>query len=531
MRTILIFPPWTSPTYMPLGAAYLAAVAARDGLELDVFDANLELWNYLCDEQPQLRAMRDFARSPLSVFLDKKAYAANWGHLPEAKYRIDLLERQARQYLEHDALSDELLSMQVRQTLRIGRNTPEIIAFSAMYLDQLPFILAQAKYLVTRLNAGSRIVIGGAAMSGLSSPAELLDAAPFVDAVLTGEGEVPFEMLLRGRGFAEIPGCYYRENGTVTFSGKAIYRHDLAEIAPPDFRPFAAGTYFNPVPVMSILGGRGCKWRRCRFCSHNNSFGPHRRRTAFAIVGEMLERREHFGCRHFYFADQYVDPQFLDELSDAILAVGLQCSFQVMARTVDAYTPAVLEKASRAGCCWISWGMESGSQKLLDLMDKGTRADVSLQVMKNAAAAGISNLAMMIFGTPGSDAECLDETFSFLDRAWSSIDGMTASAFVLFDRTAFSRHPSKYGLQILGNNSILEIGGRKIHDLKLRFKRDTETEPYESPLAAREIEAWNRRKVWLPPLPFHGQLCCEHYLLYSEAKRSCDRPRKPRRVA
>lgn len=530
MRVILVFPPHTGPTYMPLGIACLAAVANRKNVAVDLFDANLELWNFLCDSDPRLGAMRDFARGPLEVFLNPKVYEFNWSNMPDAKRRINALERLARHYLAGNGLDGELKAMLARQAARIGRNTPEVIAFSAMYLDQLPFILAQAKYLSEECGAAGRIVIGGAAMSALS-PTELMEAAPFIKAVLTGEGEIPFEALLHGWPFAQIPGCYYRENGGIAFSGRPVVPEDLAVLPPPDFSQLAEGGYFNPMPVMPIYGCRGCKWRRCRFCVHNNSFGRYRRRPPAAVAQEMLERRTVLNCRHFYVVDQYVDPIYLNELSDAILALGLDCRFQVMARTIGEYTPALLNKAARAGCCWISWGMESGSQKLLDLMNKGTRADTSLEVIKNASAEGISNLLMMIFGAPGSNRACLDETFSFLDRAWNHIDGMTASAFVLFDQTDFSRRASSYGLEILGRNRILEVEGRAIHDMKLKFRRESEHGLYESPLATAEIDAWEHRKVWLPALPFHGRLCCEHYLLYADSQQVHTRPGKRLRSA
>jgi len=331
-------------------------------------------------------------------------------------------------------------------------------------------------------------------------------------------------MLLDGLPFAQIPGCWFRERDTVASTGDPAAPDDLSLLPIPDFDRLAGGGYFNPLPVMPIYGSRGCKWRRCRFCAHNRSFGRYRQRPAALVAEEMREKQSRFGCRHFYIADQYVDPLFLNGLSNEILRTGLDCRFQIMARTTPDYTPALLEKAARAGCCWISWGMESGSQRMLDIMNKGTCPDTSLDVIRNASAEGISNLLMMIFGAPGSDPAARDETFSFLERAWSHIDGMTASAFVLFDQTGFSRDPGKYGLKILGGNRILDLEGKPVHDLKLRFYRDTEDGRRESPLAAEEIEAWENRRVWLPPLPFHGKLCCEHYLLYADAKQARMRP-------
>ena len=528
---ILIFSPRTGPTYMPLGLACLAALARDQDAPLDLFDANLELWQHLCDQDLTLGAMRAFFQGSMDRFLNPAVYAGHSIRMPEARRKIDQLEQQAREYLQGNGLGSGLQELLQRHTARILREkSPETVAFSAMYLDQLPFILAQAKYLVEEEKAGCRILIGGAAMSALSVP-ELMGAAPFVAAVVIGEGEVAFQALLKKQPLATIPGCWYRDQGDIRFAGEGIVQQDLASLCMPDFSQLAGGGYFNPVPVMPVYGCRGCKWRRCRFCTHNHSFGVYRERPPRMVAKEMLALRMRFGCRHFYFVDQYVDPIYLNELSDAILELKLDCRFQIMARTVAGYTPELLHKAAQAGCCWISWGVESGSQKLLNLMNKGTTPEIALRVLRDATAEGISNLVMMIFGAPGSDASCLDETFTFLDRAWMHIDGMTASAFVLFDQTDFGSHPERFGLEILGKNRVLCVEGRPLYDLKLRFRRDSEPGRSESPLAAMEIEKWERYKAWLPELPFHGALCCEHYLLYADALQASHRPGRNQRPA
>ncbi|MDD3118944.1 MAG: radical SAM protein [Victivallales bacterium] len=525
MRCQLIFPPRTSPTYMPLGIAGLAATAAYYGHEIGLFDANAELWNHLCDTNRQLQAMRNFCHSPLAIFLQPQQYSTQMLPLNDGRYQIDQLERLARNYLEHDELDAALTPMLLRQAYRLNAGEPETVAFSIMYLDQLSFALALAKYLRRVCGYDRQLLFGGAAMSGLD-PVELMTAFPFVDVVMTGEGEIPFAAWLGGAPVAAIPGCHYRERKEViAASGRRQFVSNLGELPPPDFSHFPLRQYFNPVPVMPMLGGRGCKWRRCRFCTHNNSFGPYRERTAAAVAAEMTLRQQTTGCRHFYFADQYVDPSFLNSLSDTIIAAGLSCQFHIMARTVGDYTPELLHKAAAAGCCWISWGMESGSQRLLDIMNKGTDATTSLQVIRHAAEAGISNLLMMIFGAPGSDAAALDETFAFLDRAYPHIDSMTASAFVLFAGTAFSRAPQQYGLEILGKNRIFQVNGHDVHDLKLRFRRQGEYHRTESPLAAAEIAQWERRKVWLGHPSFLSRLCCEHYLLFARSVKTGFRPK------
>ncbi len=530
MNITLVFPPRTTPTYAPLGLACLAAAAGPRNGRVALVDANLELWNRLCDTDVRLRAMRDFSHGALTRFLNPVAYAENWGFISEARRRINALEIQARRYVNTGELDRELLEMLTVQARRIAENSPETVGFSVMYLDQLPFALAAARYL-NSIRSGCRILFGGAAMSALA-PEALLKLAGYVDFILVGEGEIPFAALLDGKAYEQLPGCYYRSGGGVAFSGRPAPVPELAGVSMPDFSGLALNEYFNPVPVLPIYGCRGCKWRRCRFCTHNHSFGLHRERPPRAVALEMMNRRISCGCRHFYIVDQYVPPDYLSLLCDAILEMEIDCRFEIMARTIPEYTPELLEKAARAGCCWISWGMESGSQRLLDVMNKGTRVELAETVIHHAAGVGISNLVMMIYGAPTADRASMEETFSFLERVWPDIDGMTASAFVLFDHTAFGNAPGRYGLEVLGRNPTLEIAGQPIFDQKLRFRRTGEPGRAESPLAAVEIAEWERRKVWLPPPAFHGQLCCEHYLLYADAQaagsRPCPQPCTPR---
>ncbi|MDD4816446.1 MAG: radical SAM protein [Victivallaceae bacterium] len=524
MRATLIFPPYTGPTYTPLGISCLAASAAAvPGAAVDLFDANLDLWNRVCDADAGLSAMREFSHGSLEIFLDPAVYCDNWAHYPQARRAIGELELQARRYLAGAGLESNLDAILKAQSMRILHNTPEVVGFSAMYIDQLPFLLAAAKYLRENYNKGFMIVAGGAAMSALPTD-ELLAVTPFIDAILIGEGEISFNALLGGTPVSALPGCYYRDGATIRFSGRPQSPAVLDDLPFPDFEQLMSGGYFNPVPVLPIYGCRGCKWRCCRFCTHNSSFGGHRARSPEVVVREMAERHDKFNCRHFYMVDQYVPPEYLDRLSDEIIASGLDCRFQIMARTVPEYTPQLLHKAAAAGCRWISWGMESGSQRLLDLMNKGTRVASSLEVIRNASAEGISNLLMMIFGAPGSDRESMEETFTFLEQAWDHIDAMTASAFVLFDQTAFGLHPERYGLEVIGENPVLTVNGRTICDRKLRFRRAGEFGRGESPLAAYEIDAWESRKAWLSPLSFRGRLCCEHYLLYSDCCLASPRP-------
>jgi len=265
-----------------------------------------------------------------------------------------------------------------------------------------------------------------------------------------------------------------------------------------------------------VLFSRGCKWRKCRFCAHNFSFSGYRKHNVDKFVDYLSQLNQSLGARHFYFGDQYVDAGDMKLLSDEILARGMNIAFHIMGRPTADYTPEILEAMSRAGCRWISWGVESGSQRLLDVSNKGTKVETVKQVMSDAHKAGISNLPMMIYGLPTSTDADLDETFSFIDEACEYCDDITSSSFRLFDKTAFAVSHAKYGLKITAREVMFSISGTKVHSLRLFFQEIGQDGTYRSPRGPIEVDRWKWRRKMMRFESVYTELCCEHYLLYAQ---------------
>jgi radical SAM superfamily enzyme YgiQ (UPF0313 family) len=517
MRVTLVFPPRTSPTYAPLGIASLAASARQAGLDVTVFDANLRLSDTLTRTMPGGADMVSAYRTHSPAFYAEETYLTHRRAMAALRERLDSLADSARRYLETGERSADIASALDLLVEDVLSTDPERIGFSVMFPEQLSFALALAKQIdASQARTRPEIVIGGATMSALNV-GEVLRAFPFVDAVVTGEGESAVEHLVRGTPAGRIPGAVTAGNGGA-FDAAPVRAPNVALLPAPDYASLDLTAYYNPVPVAALLAGRGCQWRRCRFCAHNASFGTHRLRPAERVVDDIEALQQACGVEHIYFADQYVDPTALVSIADALLRRGLTCHFHIMARTIQAYTPALLEKAAQAGLRWISWGMESGSQKLLDLMGKGTTVEESENVLKHAAAAGISNLLMMIFGAPGTNRQELDNTFNFIDRVYNNVDAMTASAFVLFDQTPFARNPTRYGIEIMGRETLYSVNQMAVHGMRLSFRREGEPGCVPSALAREEVDLWKRRRAWLGPVPFLEHVCCEHYLLHVAAR-------------
>lgn len=519
MRSVLVFAPCTSPTYMPLGIASLSAYinATNPQCQLHAVDLNIATWNWLIDQKEEYQSLRDFTQGRGEDFFDEAAYRKNhaaWKRLLEIH---DIYIRMARRYLEENSLSAELQELLVYCSGLILANNPEFVGFSIMYPRQVLLSLAIAKFLPYVSSMPGRvkpmIVVGGATISALYGQ-EILQACPFVDAVFEGEGEAGLGMLLAGRDFSEIPGLAYRGTAGILRNRKTD-TISLANLPLPDFSDLDMSGYFNPEPVVPVVFSRGCKWRKCRFCAHNFSYSGYRKRNVTRFVDYLSELNRQIGARHFYLADQYVDAPDMKMLAEEILNRGLSVYFHIMGRPTNEYTPEVLQTLFKAGCRWISWGIESGSQRLLDISQKGTSAQTVRRIVGDSHQAGISNLLMLIFGLPTSKDEDFDATMDLLDDLIDSAEALTCSSFQLYDGTLFAAQARTFGLHVAGRERLFSSEHGSVHSKRLFYRERGEDGTVRPPRGPQEIARLERRRLWTRQDSIFQYLCCEHYLLYT----------------
>ncbi len=519
MRGVLVFAPHADPTYTPLGLAALAAHAGANAPDrpLAPLDLNHAWWERLADRQADVGALRSALRHGGPGFYDPAAYAAErrtWSRAADSAARLADL---ARRWLEHDDLDPQLRDFLEFGAGLIAAHEPAWIGFSVMYPGQVLPTLAVARYL-DEVVLGPRpgrppMVLGGASASALR-PAEVLAACPWLDGIFAGEGEQGLLRLLAGDDPADVPGLAHRRNGVVTVNRKPDTLA-AAQVALPFFEDLAPHLRWNPEPVLPAVFSRGCKWRRCRFCAHNLSYSGYRRHAAARFADYLGELQVRLGCSHVYFADQYVDAEDLEALSLAILERGLGLSFHVMGRPTGAYTAARLETMARAGCRWISWGVESGSARLLEACGKGTTPAEIRQVMTDAAAVGIHNLMMMIFGLPTSTDEDLQATMDLVGDLGPAAGDVTSSRFQLFDRTPFAAQADRWGLRVTGREVLFARNGHTVHTLRLFHQERASDGSWRPPRGSLEIARWQDFRRWTSTASGLENLCCEHTLLYA----------------
>src|SRR5512139_2400329 len=255
-------------------------------------------------------------------------------------------------------------------------------------------IAARLKELVP----GVITILGGAHVSAI--PERTLEAFPSIDFAIAGEAEVALpELLARlddGRPVDDVAGAVYRSGGRVHANGRAPYIEDLDALPLPawDLLPdfphrFQPSLFTYPrSPVAILMTSRGCPFS-CAFCDRSTS-GRRGRMQSVATVVEQCGHLVGQGVRHIYFVDDLftVRKQRVIELCHAFLDNRFRFSWSCNSHPnlLDFDT---LRLMRRAGCWQIGYGIESGSQRILDVVKREVRLPRLRETLRLTRAAGI----------------------------------------------------------------------------------------------------------------------------------------------
>lgn len=168
----------------------------------------------------------------------------------------------------------------------------------------------------------------------------------------------------------------------------------------------AAHGYFS----LNVVASRGCPYR-CNWCAkpiYGDSFSV---RSAAAVAAEMRQLKYDFGADHLWFADDIfgLRPKWVRQLAAEVEKLDAALPFKMQSR-VDLMTPDNAGALRRAGCAEVWMGAESGSQRVLDAMDKGTRVEQIAKARENLKREGIRACYFLQFGYPGETWQDIQST-------------------------------------------------------------------------------------------------------------------------
>lgn len=267
-----------------------------------------------------------------------------------------------------------------------------------------------------------KIMVGGSLAT--SSPEETLEYLK-VDFVVIGEGEVTAPELVnylqehkkpKVEDLKKIKGIGFKHNGKLIFTQPRELIENLDEVGFPDWNLFAVEKVLhNRDNVFSILTERGCPFR-CNFCYHQFGYRS-RRRSMDNVVKEMKFLNKKYGIEYFSIADNLFvyNTREVTQLINALKKNKLKIKFETSMRA-SLVTNELIKLLKEAGCTCLNFGFESGSQRVLDLMNKMTKVEQMDKAIEIMEKNKMRYFGTFIIGYPGETKEDIDQTIAFCKK-------------------------------------------------------------------------------------------------------------------
>lgn len=314
---------------------------------------------------------------------------------------------------------------------RAERPHPRVLAETRRELDRKPDVLLLSAYLqhynsvreIARMaqERGIPVLLGGP-MFNLAETAVAWAGIAGISAVVGAEADLTIGAMVRavvaGADLGQFPGVVLPDGRRAAMAAPL---RPLESLPIPDFSDFPWDRY--PHPVIPMMTGRGCQWDKCLFCSdvisaNGRSF---RTRSVETVLIEMQELSRRHGTANFVFLDLKLNsyPAMFRGLAEGVqrYVQGAEWvgTVHVDLRPDNGLSRRDLEAAVQGGMRRISFGLESGSQRMLDRMQKGSDIAQNAAFIRNAHAAGLSVRCSMFRGFPGETAEDMAATADFLE--------------------------------------------------------------------------------------------------------------------
>ena len=251
---------------------------------------------------------------------------------------------------------------------------------------------------------------------------ECLEGFPHINCIIRNEPEITireFVKSLEGEGALEkVSGITFRNAaGEIVSNPSRPFFEDLDRLPLPAWHLLDLDRYRLPLKgkrFLMVAPLRGCPFK-CSFCTCHTYYGKGlRKRSIESVLKEIKQGIERYGIKDFFFwAETFVvDKDYVAALCSAIIEEGLSISWTSNSR-VDTVDASLLSLMARAGCWMISYGIESGSQKVLDEAQKGTSIEQAFNAVRSTREAGIKTVGHFILGLPGETRESLEHTINF----------------------------------------------------------------------------------------------------------------------
>jgi radical SAM superfamily enzyme YgiQ (UPF0313 family) len=321
-----------------------------------------------------------------------------------------------------------------RKVVRKMRETGgpyDLVGISALAGDY-PYVkwLSQS---FKKVHPRTKLILGGYLASAL--PQFLMEDLP-MDFVAVGEGEgiivELMDVLQNGTSLHRVKGIYYRDKqGTIVHTPSRPQLRDLERLPLIPWQYFPMDAYLDDVHpgfhyrsdndgtgIISIMASRGCPFD-CVYCDHTIKGYKTRYRLVESVIAEIKTLLLKYGdkIKYFYFWDDILiwNRDWVYEFCEAVLREGLEIKWGCNCH-VNRVEARLMKAMKEAGCVNVRFGIESGSQRILEALHKSVTVEKALEALTICLDVGLTLTIYIMVGMVGENQETINETVDFFRR-------------------------------------------------------------------------------------------------------------------
>ncbi len=416
-----LLPFWT-PLIPPLGISCLKSHLQNHGFEVLTFDANMEpsfrktydeYFKCIREHVPRyhhgnlFNIGMDVLRNHMMAHFNQSSHEDYYDLINHIIYQTFFTRISDEVILNLNQILDEFYHKFEEFIIkRCEDYGPDVVGLSA-FSGNLPASIYAFKIIKAKFPHITTIMGGGTfsmeLVPGTPNYEYILKNAPYIDKFIIGEGENIFLSYLEGK--------LDSEKRVYTLSDIPHNNVKIEQAPVPDFSDFELEKY----PQLGSWSSRSCPYQ-CSFCSETVHWGMYRKKKPKQILDELEQLHKTYGTQIFMMGDSLLN----------IVVNGI--AEEAIKRDIEIYWDGYLRtdppvciaentfKWRRGGLYRARLGVESGSQRILDIMNKKITVDQIRNSVRSLAKAGIKTTTYWLVGHPGETEEDFQMTLDLIEE-------------------------------------------------------------------------------------------------------------------
>lgn len=335
----------------------------------------------------------------------------------------------------------------------IIKDEKQLFGISVAFFTQFGAAISLAKH-IKKINPTAFVVIGGPVIRHISDKfPKITQLFDIVDCFVETEGEdILLELankIEKNEDWHNIPGIIIRDiNGNIIKN--APNQFDIRKNGVPDYSYVANHKYLLP-DALYLRTSIGCYWNKCKFCTQ--ALNKYKHRSVEAIVDDMIKMNEIYRCNFIYLSDEAVPFIKVAKIADLIIKKKLNILWTTYSRFETKFPIDLCKKIIRSGCDMLSFGLESATQRVNDLMNKGVSIATVIENLDVFRKLRFGCAIGAMIGFPGETEQEMNHTADFLNSYIKENKGVAGyiSIFSLNARSYVYNNPQEYGISFIEN--------------------------------------------------------------------------------